>query len=155
MDSIQKTIDTALMPVIRALNHEDNKIRDRMTLLEGNIVSDMEMIRDNIETIEDTMKTLKQEIYHEVMPIINGLIVENTKLQDQVQMLTENVMMFRDKLRVSEDEPYNTAYDYEDMKAKRIHLHAEFKNIYRFFKKSLKLTYDPIPIAVVFPNKLE
>ena len=143
------------MPVVRALNNEDNKIRDRIVLLEENVVKDLEMIRDNMETIEDTMITLKQEIYQEVMPIINGLILENSKLQEQVQMLTKNVTMFRDKLRVSENEPYSTEYDYDDLKAKRAELHIEFKNIYRFFKKSLNQTYAPVALAIVSPNKLE
>ena len=146
--NLQETIDAALVPVVRALNNEDNRLRDRFVHLEENIVSDLEMIRDNIETIEDTMKTFKEEILQEVTPIINGLLIENAKLRDEVTMLTKNVMMFRDKLKVSEDEPYNNEYDYADIKAKRAELHADFKNIYRYFKRILAQTYAPPPVAI-------
>ncbi len=56
--------------------------------------------------------------------------------------------MFRDKLNVSADEPYDTNYDYEEMKSTRMELHKEFKKIYRLFKKSLTLTYAPIATLV-------
>ena len=110
------------------------------------------MLQANIDELGANMKTAKQEVFDDLMPIINGLIIENTKLQERVDMLTKNVMMFREKLKVSEDEPYDNIYDYQKIKSNRKELHAEFKNIYRFFKKSINQTYAPV-VAFAIPTK--
>lgn len=134
-------------------NAENNRLRDRFVMLEENVISDLESMQNNIETLEDNMKSFKQSILDQLTPIINGLLEENASLRDQVSILNKNMMMFREKLNVSEDEPYNTEYNYDEIKSNKAELHAEFKKIYKFFKKSLVQTYAPVAVVVSIPNK--
>lgn len=160
-------------------NKVEMNINERIDLLENNFITDCEMIHDNIVEVEEDMKNIKHEIINELKPIINGLVEKNTKLQEQldfitsgvqsvidvlvkknnelqeqVDQLSKNVDMFREKLNVRDDEPYNTNYDYDGMKMKRTELHSEFKRIWRLFNKSIKLTYEqPLAIAVPVGNK--
>lgn len=125
-----------------------NRLRDRFVILEDNVISDLESMQVNIEEVEDNMKSVKQEILNELSPIINGLLEENASLRSQVTVLNKNMMMFRDKLNVPDDEPYDTDYDYAEIKTRREELHKEFKTIYRFFKKSIIQTYTPIAVVI-------
>lgn len=140
-------------PMGSSINAENNRLCDRFAMLEENVVSDLESMQSNIETLEDNMHNLRQALLAELTPVINGLLEENASLRDQVLILNKNMMMFREKLKVSEDEPYDTEYNYTEIKNHRAELHAEFKKIYKFFKKSLIHTYTPIAVAVEITDK--
>lgn len=71
------------------------------------------------------------------------------KLQKQVDTLTKDNLLFREKLGVCEYEPFDDKYNYEQMKKTHKELHREFKRVYRISKWNIEQSHIPFAIPVL------
>lgn len=158
---IQKYLEQFETDVISDLEY----IEEDISNLKQDIIGDVIDIKSNLDRLTYNMKSIKEEILKEMNPIMNGLISENSNLKDEIAELinrnkrlqedinkiNKNILFFKDRLNILEDEPFDTNYDYVEMKKTKSELHKELKRIHKLFSKCISQTYAPI--AICYPVK--
>ncbi len=129
------------------------KINRKLQMSQSGLLSQIQLQKNNLSLIRQRkpfkrIKQLHQLIASLKSELLEALFADGYHLD---QLFIEDEPQSDDDIRFAKRIEI-IVYDYDEIKKHRAELHADFKYVYRFFSRLLRIRYDT-PIAVAVPHK--